>query len=143
MYTCSNSLETRRRTSSNCRPLGSQYVTATSRDDLGRWVSATITGSGDAQATVFSYYNIVQPSITNAGPSTVFVHQYQLLRLAGDLTPDPRRRFIEDLHMELATRRRKEEELIICGDFNEQICDDLQLMARIAGSHDLFDVHQH
>jgi hypothetical protein len=119
-----------------------QSVTAISRDDLGRWVSATITGSEGQQATIFSCYNVVNTTIANSGPSTVYAQQYQLLRLTGDLTPNPRRRFIDDLHMDLANRRRKEEELINCGDFNEQLGANSQLMARIAGRHDLFDVHQ-
>jgi hypothetical protein len=104
-----------------------QSVSATSRDDLGQWVSATITGLEGSQATISSCYNAVNTTIANSGPSTVYAQQYQLLRLAGDLTPDPRRRFIDNLHTDLAKRRRKA---------------DAQLMARIAGSHDLFDVHQ-
>jgi hypothetical protein len=92
--------------------------------------------------TISSCYNVVNTTIASSGPSTVYVQQYQLLRLAGDLTPDPRRRFIDDLHMDLAKRRPKEENILICGDFNEQLGADAQLMARIAGSPDLLDVHQ-
>jgi hypothetical protein len=101
-----------------------QFVTAISRDDLGRWFTATITGSYGKQATIYSCYNVVKTSIANASPSTVFAQQFQLLRLAGDLNTNPRRRFFEDLHLELAQRRRQED-LIICGDFNKRVGDDL------------------
>jgi hypothetical protein len=56
-----------------------QHVTTTSRDDLGRWVSATLSGSDGTQATVYSCYNVVKTSISNVGPSTIFAQQYQLL----------------------------------------------------------------
>jgi hypothetical protein len=117
-----------------------QHVTSTSRDDLGRWVSATLTGSEGTQATVYSCYNVVKTSIANAGPSTVFAQQYQLLRLAGTLQPNPRTQFADDLNKEIAHRRQNKEEIILCGDFNERLGDDPNLMASICASHDLFDV---
>jgi hypothetical protein len=83
-----------------------QHVTTTSRDDLGRWVSATFCGSDGTQATVYSCYNVVNTSIANVGPSTVFAQQYQLLRLAGNAQPNPRKQFADDLNKDLAARHR-------------------------------------
>jgi hypothetical protein len=117
------------------------HVTTTSRDDLGRWVSATLSGTDGSQATILSCYNVVKTSIANTGPATIFAQQYQLLRLAGNAQPNPRQQFAVDLKKEVANRRRNHEELIVCGDFNEQLGDDPNLMASVCAQHDLFDVH--
>jgi hypothetical protein len=117
-----------------------QYVTTTSRDDLGRWVSATFSGSDGTQATVYSCYTVIKTSIANAGPATVFAQQYQLLRLAGTVQPNPRRQFAHDLKAELAVCRRNHEEMILCGDFNEQLGDDPNLMNMVCASSDLYDI---
>jgi hypothetical protein len=118
-----------------------QHVTATSRDDLVRWVSATFCGSEGKQATVFSCYNVVKASIANVGPSTVFAQQYQLLRLAGTTQPNPRKQFADDLKKDLIARRHNHEELILCGDFNKQLGDNPTLMSNVSASKDPFDVY--
>jgi hypothetical protein len=118
-----------------------QHVTTTSRDDLGRWVLATLAGSDSTQTTIYSCYNVVDTNIANVGPSTVFAQQYQLLRLAGNPQPNPRRQFVEDLKKEVAVHRRNHEELIICDDFNERLGNDPNLMSTVCATHDLFDVH--
>jgi hypothetical protein len=118
-----------------------QHVTTTSRDDLGRWVSAILSGSDGAQVTVYSCFNVVKTSIANVGPSTIFAQQYQLLRLAGNVQPNPLKQFADNLKKEIAHRRRNREEVIICGDFNERFGDDSTLVVNICAKHDLFDVH--
>jgi hypothetical protein len=117
-----------------------QQVTTTSRDDLGRWVAATLCGSEGKQVTIFSCYNVVKASIANVGPSTVFAQQYQLLRLAGNAQPNPRKQFADDLKHAITARRHNQEELILCGDFNEQLGDDPNLMSNVCAANDLFDV---
>jgi hypothetical protein len=118
-----------------------QHVTTTSRNDLGRWVSATLSGSDGTHATIYSCYNVVNTTIANVGPSTVFAQQYQLLRLAGNPQSNPCRQFAEDLETEEAARRRNHEELIICGDFNERLGDDPNLISTVCATCDFFDVH--
>jgi hypothetical protein len=66
-------------------------------DNLGRWTSVTLNGRGSSAVTIYSAYNIVKTAIRDAGPSTVYAQQWQLLRLSGVTSPDPRQRFIADL----------------------------------------------
>jgi hypothetical protein len=101
----------------------------------------TFCGSDGKQATVFSCYNVVKASIANVGPSTIFAQQYQLIRLAGNTQPNPRKQFADDLQKDLVTRQHNQEEIILCGDFNEQLGDDPTLMSNVCASNDLFDVH--
>jgi hypothetical protein len=46
-----------------------QHVSKVSRDDLGRWASATLTGSDGEIFTIFSVYNVVDIPLHAAGPS--------------------------------------------------------------------------
>jgi hypothetical protein len=79
----------------------SQFVTKVSTDDLGRWASATLTGSDGDSFTLFSVYNVVDVALSAAGPATVFSQQYRLLRLAGVTYPNPRLQCIQDLNREV------------------------------------------
>jgi hypothetical protein len=67
-----------------------QHVTKVSCDNLGRWASATLTGSDGESITIYSVYNVVDVTkLHDAGPSTVFSQQYRLLRLVGVTYPNP------------------------------------------------------
>jgi hypothetical protein len=79
-----------------------QQVSKVSSDELGRWVSATLTGSDGESVSLFSLYNMVDTNLRDAGPSTVFAQQYPLLRLSGVLHPNPRRQCIVDLNRVIA-----------------------------------------
>jgi hypothetical protein len=118
-----------------------QHIAAkTSRDDLGRWASATMTGSDGNSFTLISLYNVVNVQLQNAKPSTIFAQKYRLLRLAGVLIPNSRQQCIDDLHRTVAKMIANQEAVMIMGDFNESLGSDPRLMGSVCASHDLFDV---
>jgi hypothetical protein len=118
-----------------------QHITKVSCDDLGRWVSATMTGSDGNSVTIFSFYNVVDVKLQHAGPSTVFAQQYRLLKLAGVTHPNPRQQCVDDLQREVAKCVVNKEAIVIIGDFNEALGRDAGLMASVCSNNGLFDVH--
>jgi hypothetical protein len=117
-----------------------QHVSKTSRDDLGRWSTATLTGSDGHSFTLVSMYNVVNVQLQNAGPSTIFAQQYRLLRLAGVLVPNPRQQCIDDLNRTVSMMIANHETVMIMGDFNESLGFALRLLGSVCASNDLFDV---
>jgi hypothetical protein len=117
-----------------------QHVANTTRDNLGRWATATLTGSDGNSFTLVSLYNVVNLQLQHAGPSTIFAQHYRLLRLAGVLTPNPRQQCIDDLHRTVAKMLANQEAVMIMGDFNESLGSDPRLMGSICAAHDLFEV---
>jgi hypothetical protein len=112
-----------------------------SNDDLGRWSAVTLHGQDSKSITLYSAYNVHQTTSKDAGPSTIFAQQWQLLRLSGVANPNPRKRFINNLRRDLAHRILDNEAIILIGDFNERLGDDPNLMASICGEFDFLDAH--
>ena len=57
----------------------SQYVNRTSRDPLGWWASATLTGSDGTNLSIFSCYNVVDTRLESVGADTIFAQQHHLV----------------------------------------------------------------
>jgi hypothetical protein len=120
-----------------------QHVSKVSCDELGRWVSATMTGLDGDAVTIYSLYNVVDVKLHNAGPSTVFSQQYRLLRLDGVTFPNPRQQCVEDLNRAVTKSVQNHEAVVIIGDYNEALGKKVNLMASVCSEHALFDVHAH
>jgi hypothetical protein len=118
-----------------------QHVTQVSCDDLGRWVSATLTGSDGDSITIYSVYNVVDVKLQDAGQATIYSQQYRLLRLSGVTFPSPRQQCVDDLNRAVAKSVANHEAIIIIGDFNEQLGCLPNLMSSVFAQHDLFDLH--
>lgn len=116
-------------------------IVRTESDDLGRWCTATFSGSDNSSFTILNAYNCVKTTLKQSGRGTVFAQQWRLLRLSGILHPNPRQQFITDLMADLKQRRSNGETLLLVGDFNERLGDDPKLMASIATSFCLADPH--
>jgi hypothetical protein len=73
-------------------------VARSTTDDLGRWTTVTLNRQDSTAVTIYSAYsNVVNASVKAVGPGTVFAQQWQLLRLSGVQSPNPRKPFIADL----------------------------------------------
>jgi hypothetical protein len=118
-----------------------QHVSKVSNDDLGRWVSATLTGSDGDSFTLFSLYNVVNTSLQDAGPSTMYAQQYRLLRIGGVTNPNPRKQCVEDIQREITRLVTNDEKVVVVGDFNKLLGHDPGLMASVCAKSSLFDVH--
>ena len=104
------------------------------QDKWGRWVSQTLQGSAGRQVTIVSAY---QPVTDTSKPGTVTVatQQHTLLVQQRDSILSPREAFCRDLRAFLVQRREMGDELILVGDFNEEIGSEPSGMLSIL--HDL------
>ena len=90
---------------------------------------------------IYSCYNMVHTEIARVSPTTIFAQQFQLLRLAGQASPNPRQEFIQDLQSEIQTRKDNDKLILLCGNFNKLFGQDPWLMSSICATHDLCDIH--
>jgi hypothetical protein len=121
----------------------SQHISKVSRDDLGRWVSAMLTGSDGDSFTIFSLYNVVDAKLHDSGPSMVYSQQYRLLRLAGVTHPKPRQQCVDDLNHEIKKLVVNGETIAVLGAFNEAPRKNPRLITSVCAEHHLFDAHAH
>ena len=117
----------------------SHSIIQTKNDQLGRWCQITIKGANEQSLTIFNVYNTVNTSIAQAGPATIFLQQWNLLRLAGKLKPDPRRQFIQDLTQQVDLTHQNKSKICILGDFNETLGTDPTMMSSICVKFGLYD----
>jgi hypothetical protein len=121
-------------------PQWAPYVMEKHRDKLGRWRSVTLQAKDHRQLFFYSFYNVCKNKIANAGRHTIYAQQWHILRRQGDVDPDPRIQYIQDLATELAVHKKHDRSICIVGDFNEGLGDDPALMASICRQFDLVDV---
>jgi endonuclease/exonuclease/phosphatase family metal-dependent hydrolase len=117
----------------------SHRVTTTHRDPFGRWCSATLARRNQQDIRIYSAYQCVDDDIRSTGTNTYFAQLWRLFRDKDNRYPQPRRRFIKDLHAELFALKHDRLSLIVLGDFNETIGTSPALMASICSSIGLSD----
>jgi hypothetical protein len=100
----------------------------------------SLSGRDGSLVTIYSFYKVVNTNIDQAGPSTVFAQQWQVLRTTEITSPNPRKQCITDLRTELESTRPNGSDIIIVGDFNEEIGREPGLMASVCASSNLYDV---
>jgi hypothetical protein len=112
-------------------------------DPYGRWCGYTLIGRDTKEILVLTAYNVSQYKNAKVGDDTLFNQQISLYKLNNIREPDPKKIFINDL-MELVKKARKEDkDIILTGDFNELVGDDLNGMATVLTAGGLTDVHSH
>lgn len=120
-------------------------VIATGHDELGRWSYQTFQGGNRRQLTVISAYQVVAKYIQSKGQFSAGAQQQSLLIRHGDNVRDPRQAFRRDLkkflHQLLSKQNNDiQSDVLLVGDFNEQIGDEQQGMSSIATEFDLTDI---
>jgi hypothetical protein len=124
-------------------PQWTPYVTKTTKDDLGRWCSATLQVKANKALVFYSFYNSCKTNIDNAGLHTVFAQQWRILRRRGDRDPDPRVQAVHDLSAEINIHQKAQRSICIVGDFNEILGENPALMAHICSKYNLLDILDH
>ena len=93
--------------------------------------------------TIINIYQVCNTTITQVGPKTAFSQQWSLLREQGILEPNPRRQFIKDLDKVISVFHSNHHKIILCGDFNESIGDNIHGLDSIITKYNLTDAIQH
>ena len=109
---------------------------------MGRWIQCTIRGKDNRKVTMITAYQVVKQSITQAGPKTAYMQQYQRLRLTGHADPNPRKQFINDLGELLRKERDKGNAILLMLDANDSM-EHASSLSKLASEFGLIDLHTH
>ena len=116
------------------------------RDRMGRWASLSFTRSANKTLRVISAYQVC----TNARPGTNTAASYQNAQLIVESTYNrenrrlsPRQAFVNDLTNFIRQVQQAGEDVILAGDFNEQMASSdtgMSYLASTCGLVDLFSI---
>lgn len=108
-------------------------------DDLGRWTVTNLSLRGSTLLSIVNCYQVCQQRPQSAGAKTAFMQQWTALRQRDILSPNPRKQFISDLDSLLATIHSQGHHILLCGDFNESLGDNLHGLDKIYHKYNLCD----
>ena len=111
------------------------------QDKYGRWCGFVLLGKDNREILVLTTYNV--PQDTPAGDDTLHAQQTSLYLLDGEVHPNPRKNFIQDLLTLITTAKDDNQDIILIGDFNKVLGDDQKMMAKVMVAGNLIDVHTH
>ena len=114
-------------------------ILSETEDKWGRWVSQTFQGAAWRTITIVSAYQVVT-DVARGGSTTASTQQYSLLVNDQDSTKAPRAAFRRDLKNFLQQCRTQGEKLILVGDFNEAIGEEVDGVISLVQSLDLVDM---
>ena len=114
-------------------------VASQDQDKWGRWVSQSFQGAQGRTITIVSAYQVVT-DVARGGTTTVTTQQYSLLVQDQDQTKAPRAAFRRDLKAFLHKCRQRGDELILVGDFNEDIGETADGMVSVIQDLDMVDM---
>ncbi len=107
-------------------------ITATGADEWGRWSYHTFQGQNRRSVTIISVYQVVEKFTQDKGTFTTAAQQRSLLLRQQDSLQDPRLAFQRDLRNFLHQHKDQHNEILIIGDFNERLGDNLNGTAQLA-----------
>lgn len=113
---------------------------------MGRWTSISLTTATSRKVRIISAYQVCQQS--SPGTNTAASHQTAHIITESSTTGSttritPRQAFIQDLQSFIRNMQEEEEDIILVGDFNDDITDPMSGMDQLAttcGLVDLFSV---
>ena len=117
-------------------------VKTTSQDKWGRWSSQTFQGRAGVTLTIISAYQVVTDS-PGKGLTTAASQQHSLLIQEQDPVTSPRVAFRRDLKRYLHQCQSEGHEILLVGDFNEQIGEEQDSMQSIINDIGLIDIMKH
>ena len=118
---------------------GTGRIISQDQDKWGRWVSQTFQGMAGRTITMVSAYQVVTDTV-KGGTTTATTQQYSLLVNEQDSLLAPRAAFRRDLKNFLTQRRNQGEELILVGDFNEDMEEDASGVLSIVHQLNMVDM---
>jgi hypothetical protein len=112
------------------------------RDKWGRWTSQSFLGSAGSVITIVSAYQVVTDSPA-PGLTTAASQQQSLLIQEQDDVIHPRQAFRRDLQKYLLKCRQAGHEILLVGDFNEEIGCEADGMISVMNALGMTDIMRH
>ena len=118
-------------------------VQSTTRDRMGRWAATTLSGINNTGVTIISAYQVCQTKIT--GKNTAANQQIsQLIEEASRQSEiarlNPREAFIRDLHQFIRQQQQNGNQILLLGDFNEEMGSGNSGIANLSIECGLIDI---
>lgn len=109
-------------------------------DPYGRWSGFKLMGRSGKRVIVSTVYQAPQKPGTS-GNTTAYTQQRNMSRLEGRSNPIPWKILIHDLRILVSDLRIHDHDIILMGDFNEQVGNDPEGMASVLTAGGLIDSH--
>lgn len=107
---------------------------------MGRWCGVTLLGKQAKKYTIICAYQV--PLVTGtSGPSTSHTQQLLMLKLADKVNQRPRHHFCKDLTYLLQEHIKEDHEIILMGDFNDELGSSLRGITQVVTDCNLVDVY--
>ena len=122
-------------------------VRSTGSDPYGRWSTISLLGRDGREILIISAYNVSQTSAT-VSQITLYQQQrsqyityYNRHKLNCDIDAyiDPKKRFVKDLDILLEDASASDNDIILTGDFNEEIGISQTALTKLCMKHGLID----
>jgi hypothetical protein len=109
-------------------------------DDMGRWCGVILLGRLAKKYTIICAYQV--PLVTRtSGPSTSYTQQLLMLKLANKLNQCPRHYFCKHLKFLLGDRMKDNHEIILVGDFKEELGSSVRGITKVVADCNPEDVY--
>jgi hypothetical protein len=118
-------------------------VTGTgSNTELGQWSYIEILGKQGRTIILVTIYKVCHQSNQQAGARTAHTQQVSLLLRQGRRI-SPHKTFIDDFDQQVKEWLQAGHELVIAGNINEELGNNISRFARISAKHNLVEIVQH
>ncbi|KAI2511189.1 hypothetical protein MHU86_3154 [Fragilaria crotonensis] len=107
---------------------------------LGRWIGFSLMGKREQKFSVVTCYRSCPGSIHTAALGSTFHREYAHFRNEGDVRPNPRKRFFDDLSCVIRQLQRNDHSVMIMIDANSTLESD-NSFKEFVDSNDLHDLH--
>ena len=108
---------------------------------LGRWCGLTFEGKRGQKFSVITAYRVCESSISNAPLGSAFHREYSYFQDQGELRPQPRRRFLQDIKGAIKLLQSDNHSILLMLDANAVLESDLPFMDMV-NDLELNDLHQ-
>jgi hypothetical protein len=117
-------------------------VKSHSVDKYGRWTQVDLLGRSGRIISIICAYQVVQAT-GHHGDRTTHSQQVRMMRLEGQLQPNPRKQFIIDMKGLVKSLYKKGNDVVLMGDSNESIGTNPVGMASVMTARHLTDAFCH
>jgi hypothetical protein len=109
-------------------------------DPYGCWSGIELMGRSDKRLVILTVYQVPQKT-GFSGSTTAYTQQRNMFRMEGRSNPNPRKILIADLCLLVTDLRTNGHDIILMGDFNEQVGKDPKGMASVLLAGGLINSH--
>ena len=103
----------------------------------------TLEGKNSVTITIITAYRVSQVSMPQHGDGSTYHQQHMLMSRQGIKSPNPRGQFVPDIIIFINEQQRKDREIILMMDANEEIGINSKGIATLLSECSLTDLLQH